>query len=831
MSIVQILEDYSITSDASVPVPSTPRSPSILKSPTPLPSPVGDKGTVAKTISHPTLPSVSDCRFTSSIDLDGSALPQQLSLQIHKGSIGFSESSVTFNEPHVSRKLSTSSRKESGRFRPPTPSPVISSTPVVGSTSSIDLGPTMQHQDVAPVIIIRHHDASGPGSILDNGQSGLKIQIAQAEGQSSEDKEISSATNAVSMIATSDSRSTLCIPEQIDDDDGLGDLGSPRMGLKIGTQSVEAPIGEENAVSRAVDEFGVRGHAIDKDKNEVDTFPEDGHRSRTRLRHARRHTFVVLLYVIAGLSLFTQGYDQGAMSSLSRNSDFRKTMRLVTVSPSQRDILAIAGILAVYFIGSLFGGFLGGWTGDKLGRTKVIWAGCILGLAGGALQTCANSYLWLCLARVVSGFGTGGIIAVIPAWCVEVSREHHRGRVIASAFFFNILGVAVGFWTYFVLAFKTTASDQFQWRFAIAFQLPFLLLLFALLPLMPESPRWLTRTGETNAARRIFAALGQYDEDSVEMLIRQIQDETLVSAMRRRSAANRPGIKRRIFLVAMLQIWQRLTGFTIVTYLAAQMYRTAGYKDNTAAILQGANLSFYALAGLIPIWTLDMIGRRPSLMMGSLVMALALGICATSSHYLINVKDMMNAGGWAAGFCTGSILFSLAHAVSWSNIPWIYTAEAFPLVSRARGGSVAVAVWSLSKGGISLASPFLFQKIGSWTFVLFAGTNLLAIPFTFFFLPETNRQGVESVHKLFERSGHFVHHRHRHQSRSSIDARKYDIEIPQIAIQVPSPAPQDNPLAIQANPSNVPSEFSIAMHPRTMEAYAAHKKSRLPRRD
>ena len=41
---------------------------------------------------------------------------------------------------------------------------------------------------------------------------------------------------------------------------------------------------------------------------------------------------------------------------------------------SSRDSAAIGGIVAIYYLGTLFGGLLGGYLGDKIGRIKVcVW--------------------------------------------------------------------------------------------------------------------------------------------------------------------------------------------------------------------------------------------------------------------------------------------------------------------------------------------------------------------------------------------------------------------------------------------------------------------------
>lgn len=59
------------------------------------------------------------------------------------------------------------------------------------------------------------------------------------------------------------------------------------------------------------------------------------------------------------------------------------------------DSLLQGGIVAVYYLGTLFGAFLGGWVGDKQGRIKTIALGAIWAVLGASLQASAQKYISL----------------------------------------------------------------------------------------------------------------------------------------------------------------------------------------------------------------------------------------------------------------------------------------------------------------------------------------------------------------------------------------------------------------------------------------------------
>jgi hypothetical protein len=47
------------------------------------------------------------------------------------------------------------------------------------------------------------------------------------------------------------------------------------------------------------------------------------------------------------------------------------------------------------------------------------------------LQTSAMNITWMCCARVISGFGTGHLNAIIPVWSSELAEHDGRGAILA----------------------------------------------------------------------------------------------------------------------------------------------------------------------------------------------------------------------------------------------------------------------------------------------------------------------------------------------------------------------------------------------------------------
>jgi MFS family permease len=104
------------------------------------------------------------------------------------------------------------------------------------------------------------------------------------------------------------------------------------------------------------------------------------------------------------------------------------------------------GIAAIYYAGSLLGGFIAGSFSDKYGRIKGIWAACVFCFAGVVLQTAAVNLAAILVARIIAGIGVAFILVIAPSWTAELSPAAHRGDTIALTFLANFAGITLASW-------------------------------------------------------------------------------------------------------------------------------------------------------------------------------------------------------------------------------------------------------------------------------------------------------------------------------------------------------------------------------------------------
>lgn len=92
----------------------------------------------------------------------------------------------------------------------------------------------------------------------------------------------------------------------------------------------------------------------------------------------------------------------------------------------------------------------------------------------------------------------------------------------------------------------------------------------------------------------------------------------------------------------------------------------------------------------IPTWYLvDIWGRRPILLSGSLVMALAL----SSVGYFLYLDKSYTPNAVVVSV----IIFNAFFGYSWGPIPWLYPPEILPLAFRVKGVSLSTATnWAFN---------------------------------------------------------------------------------------------------------------------------------------
>ncbi|ODV86186.1 hypothetical protein CANARDRAFT_27447 [[Candida] arabinofermentans NRRL YB-2248] len=461
----------------------------------------------------------------------------------------------------------------------------------------------------------------------------------------------------------------------------------------------------------------------------------------------------LIITVMASVCFLLFGYDQGVMGSLLTLDAFRDTFPSINTAKHPDNATMQGFTIAVYEIGCLAGALSTMYFGDKLGRTKCMFVGCIIMIVGAVLQTTAYSVAHLIVGRIVTGVGNGMNTSTVPMWLSECAKPADRGILVMISGAMITCGIMISYWIDFGFYFTT---GDVSWRFPIAFQIVFALMVLPFVLKFPESPRWLCKAGRYEDAKKVFASLEGTTLDDTEVL-KELEEVRASLAEEELLGASSFNITKmfsqgqhrnfhRVMLGFWSQVFQQITGINLITYYAGTIFETyIGMSPLKSRILAACNGTEYFLASWIPCFMIEKFGRRKLMIWGavgqSFCMAVLTGTTWASDH-----KDNNGAAIAAAVFL---FLFNTCFAIGWLGMSWLYQAEIPALSVRAPSNALSTAGnWSFNFM-VVMITPVAFENIGSYTYTIFAVINLLMVPALYFFFPETAGRSLEEMDDIF----------------------------------------------------------------------------------
>ncbi|TCP35144.1 SP family sugar:H+ symporter-like MFS transporter [Sphingomonas sp. BK235] len=422
--------------------------------------------------------------------------------------------------------------------------------------------------------------------------------------------------------------------------------------------------------------------------------------------------FIAAIVAVATIGGFMFGYDSGVINGTQKGLE----------SAFDLGKLGIGVNVGAILIGSSIGAFSAGRLADRIGRRSVMMLSAALFLVSALLAGAASSSALFIFARIIGGLGVGAASVISPVYISEVTPAAVRGRLSSVQQVMIITGLTGAFVANFALARYaggSTADFWFgfaAWRWMFWLQaIPALVYLLALL-IIPESPRYLVAKGHEDRAHAVLTRLfGRAEADRKVGEIRASlagdhHRPKLSDLIDRGSGKIRPIVWAGIGLA----VFQQLVGINVVFYYGATLWEAVGFSEDYALqtnILSGV-LSIGAC--LFTIVTVDKIGRKPLLLVGSAGMAVTLAVVAWA--FSTAVTDAAGAvslpGNNGVIALVAANLYVIFFNASWGPVMWVMLGEMFP--NQIRGSGLAVsgfAQW-IANAAISVSFPALAVSPG-----------------------------------------------------------------------------------------------------------------------
>ncbi|TKY89543.1 hypothetical protein EX895_001328 [Sporisorium graminicola] len=418
------------------------------------------------------------------------------------------------------------------------------------------------------------------------------------------------------------------------------------------------------------------------------------------------------------------------------------------------------------FLASLFSGLLA----DRFGRRSAIFAGCCFWIVGSILTCAVQNIAMLIVGRILNGMCVGLCSAQVPVYLSELSPSRIRGRLVGCQQWAITWGICIFFFVCYGCSFIGNRIDGEQdGRGTASFRAPWgiqmipAIVLMALIPFMPESPRWLIAKGRNEEALEILAqvhAKGDQDSPLVLAEYREIKQNIEESTGEGSGYIDlfRHGNAWRTHIAMFTQIWSQLTGMNVMMYYLTYVFQMAGISGNVALISNGIQYVINVVMTVPALLYVDRWGRRPTLLVGTTLMTVWLfavaGLMGQYGHYFPDsgnsVVRWKVEGPASKAVIACSYLFVASFAPTFGPVSWIYVPELFGNRLRGKSNSVSTASNWAFNFALGYFVPPAFHNIQWKSYIIFGCFTVAMTIHIFFAFPETAGKTLEEVDEIFQ---------------------------------------------------------------------------------
>jgi len=369
-------------------------------------------------------------------------------------------------------------------------------------------------------------------------------------------------------------------------------------------------------------------------------------------------------------------------------------------------LLNAAGVFAAGFFMRPLGSWLFGWLADKRGRRYSMMMAVLMMCGGSLLVALLPTYAQigvaapalLLLARLIQGLSVGGEYGTAATYLSEVAKHGRRGFFSSFQYVTLIGGQLVATLVLVILQQFLSDSELRAWGWRVPFVIGAIAAVIAF---------YLRRSLAETASH---AARAHKEAGSIRGMLRY---------------------PRSFFVVMGFTAAGSLSFYAFTTYMQKYLVNTAGFDARRATeIMTVALLCFMLLQPLFG-WIADMIGRRTSMLIYTvLLMFVTVPVFTAIGH----------ASTPAQAFTL--IMVAMLCVSFYTSISGLIKAELFPMHVRALGVGLSYAIANALFGGTAEYVALWFKSAGHestffWYVVAMAAIAFIAV----FVMPDTRHRG------------------------------------------------------------------------------------------
>jgi sugar porter (SP) family MFS transporter len=422
--------------------------------------------------------------------------------------------------------------------------------------------------------------------------------------------------------------------------------------------------------------------------------------------------------VILAMGGFLFGFDTAVISGVEKN-----IQELFRLSPLWHGFTISSAL-----IGTVFGALMSGKRADQYGRKPVLFVIALLFALSAGGSALANNVESFILFRFLGGLAVGASSVVAPMYISEISPAFMRGRMTALFQFNVIFGILIAYISNYAL--RNLGPDAWRWMLGVggAPAVAYFFLLF----LVPESPRFLIKRNKIADATRVLVKI---ESGNIEREISEIRSSTGI----KRENLFSGKYSRPIALAFLVAMFNQFSGINAILYYAPRIFELTGLSSAQSMlqpVLIGVTNGVFTVLGLFII---DKVGRKKLLIIGSIGMAICLGLIAHAFY-------RRSFEGYELLFLlVGYIIF---FAFSTGAVVWVLISEVFPNSVRGQGQSLG----SFTHWFFAAVITFLFPVVAGqsergagYAFLFFSAAMVVQAVVVWKYFPETKGKTLEEL--------------------------------------------------------------------------------------
>ncbi|KAI1497017.1 general substrate transporter [Biscogniauxia marginata] len=471
---------------------------------------------------------------------------------------------------------------------------------------------------------------------------------------------------------------------------------------------------------------------------------------------------VYLLACSACFGAMSFGWDSGVIGGVIKLGPFIDDYGLESADSVASANLQ-GNIVSVLQAGCFVGALAAYPMTDAWGRKWCLVGAAVFTLAGVIMQASASGHLEpMYIGRFISGLGVGTSSVINPIYVTENAPRAIRGLLTGMYQLFIVTGSLIAFWGNYAVSLHLTGPKQYIVPLAIQ-GLP-ALLLFSLMIICNESPRYLARKDRWEEAKAILTRIRNlppdhpYLQDEFQEIADQLDYERRLMGdanfwTLQKEMWTVKTNRRRAILSIFLMIWQQMTGTNAINVYAPTIFQNLGISGTANSLF---STGVYGIVKVVAcaaflLFMADSLGRRRSLLVSSVGQSL----CMFYIGLYVRIAppqqgEAVPPAGYVALVCI--FVFAAFFQFGWGPACWILVSEIPTARLRPLNVALGAATQWLFNFVVAKAVPTMLATCGEGgygTYLIFGSFGVIMWFFVYFFIPETKGVSLEHMDELF----------------------------------------------------------------------------------